>query len=96
MEIKREPLGDFRVRQLQSRDMLRGDLEGEALEQYVQERLITTTVEKAVSWARGNSFFPLTFGLACCAIEQIRPWARAWTWRVSAGRRSGAHRASPI
>ncbi len=71
MEIKREPLGDFRVRQLQSRDMLRGDLEGEALEQYVQERLITTTVEKAVSWARGNSFFPLTFGLACCAIEQI-------------------------
>jgi NADH-quinone oxidoreductase subunit B len=33
--------------------------------------LITTTVEKAVSWARGNSFFPLTFGLACCAIEQI-------------------------
>jgi NADH-quinone oxidoreductase subunit B len=62
---------DFRIRQLQARDMLRGDLEGEALERYVQERLITTTVEKAVSWARGNSFFPLTFGLACCAIEQI-------------------------
>ena len=71
MEIKRESLDDFRIKQLQSRDMLRGDLEGEALERYVQERLITTTVEKAVSWARGNSFFPLTFGLACCAIEQI-------------------------
>jgi NADH-quinone oxidoreductase subunit B len=24
-----------------------------------------------VSWARGNSFFPLTFGLACCAIEMM-------------------------
>jgi NADH-quinone oxidoreductase subunit B len=32
---------------------------------------MTTTVNKAVAWARGNSFFPLTFGLACCAIEQI-------------------------
>ena len=71
MEIKRESLDDLRVRQLQARDLLRGDLEGEALERYVQERVLTTTVDKAVRWARGNSFFPLTFGLACCAIEQI-------------------------
>jgi NADH-quinone oxidoreductase subunit B len=71
VEIKRESLDDLRVRQLQARDMLRGDLEGEELERYVEERVLTTTLEKAVSWARGNSFFPLTFGLACCAIEQI-------------------------
>ncbi len=73
MEIKRTPVGgdpdDFRVRQLQARDMLRGDLEGEELERYVEERVMMTTVERAVSWARGNSFFPLTFGLACCGIE---------------------------
>jgi NADH-quinone oxidoreductase subunit B len=62
---------DFRVRQLRARDMLRGELEGEELEQYVQERIITTTLDKAVSWARGNSIFPLTFGLACCAIEMM-------------------------
>jgi NADH-quinone oxidoreductase subunit B len=49
--------------------MLRGELEGEELEQYVQERILTTTLDKAVSWARGNSMFPLSFGLACCAIE---------------------------
>jgi len=60
---------DFRVRQLRARDMLRGDLEGEDLDAYVQERIITTTLDKAVSWARGNSLFPLSFGLACCAIE---------------------------
>jgi len=60
---------DFRVRQLRARDMLRGDLEGEELEQYVQERILTTTLDKAVVWARGNSMFPLSFGLACCAIE---------------------------
>ena len=62
---------DFRARQLRARDMLRGDLEGEELEKYVEERLITTTLDKAVSWARGNSIFPLTFGLACCAIEMM-------------------------
>ena len=32
MEIKREPLPDFRVRQLKSRDMLRGDADDEELE----------------------------------------------------------------
>ncbi len=62
---------DFRSRQLRSRDMLRGDLEGEALERYVEERVLMTTLEKAVAWGRGNSFYPLTFGLACCAIEMI-------------------------
>jgi NADH-quinone oxidoreductase subunit B len=71
MEVKREPLSDFRVRQLRSRDLLRGDLEGEDLERYVEERVMTTTLEKAVAWGRGNSLYPLTFGLACCAIEQI-------------------------
>ena len=75
MEIKREPLSgvtapaDFRARQLQARDMLRGDLEGEALERYVKDSVLTTTVEKAVAWSQGNSIWPLTFGLACCAIE---------------------------
>jgi NADH-quinone oxidoreductase subunit B len=32
---------------------------------------ITTTLEQAVNWGRKYSIFPLTFGLACCAIEQI-------------------------
>jgi NADH-quinone oxidoreductase subunit B len=73
MEIKREPLAssDFRVRQLQARDLLRGDLEGADLDRYVEERVLTTTMDRAVAWARGNSFFPLTFGLACCAIEMM-------------------------
>ncbi len=73
MEIVRRERAteDFRVRQLRARDMLRGELEGEELEKYVQERVLTTTLDKAVSWARGNSLFPLTFGLACCAIEMM-------------------------
>jgi NADH-quinone oxidoreductase subunit B len=73
MEIKRETLdpSDFRVRQLQARDMLRGDLEGEELDAFVEQSVMTTTVGKAVSWAQGNSIYPMTFGLACCAIEMM-------------------------
>jgi len=73
MEIKRETLdpSDFRVRQLQARDMLRGDLQGEELEKFVEQSVMTTTVEKAVAWSQGNSIYPMTFGLACCAIEMM-------------------------
>jgi NADH-quinone oxidoreductase subunit B len=30
---------------------------------------ITTKLDAAVDWARGNSLWPLPFGTACCAIE---------------------------
>jgi NADH-quinone oxidoreductase subunit B len=53
-----------------SQDMLRG-LEGEDLDRYVEERVLTTTLDRALNWARGNSIFPMTFGLACCAIEMM-------------------------
>ena len=73
MEIVRREKApdDFRLRQLRARDMLRGDLDGAELEQYVQERVLTTTLKKAAAWAQGNSLFPATFGLACCAIEMM-------------------------
>jgi NADH-quinone oxidoreductase subunit B len=77
MEIRREPLdgahapSEFRARQLLARDMLDGALEGDALDRYAEQAVMMTTLEKAVAWSRGNSLYPLTFGLACCAIEQI-------------------------
>ncbi len=33
--------------------------------------ILTTTVEKAVQWARRSAIWPVTFGLACCAIEMM-------------------------
>jgi NADH-quinone oxidoreductase subunit B len=33
--------------------------------------ILTTTVDRVVSWARKNSVWPVQFGLACCAIEMI-------------------------
>src|SRR5919199_587268 len=63
--------GDLRVRQLRAKQMLRGELEGEDLEKYVEERVLVTRLEQAQNWARANAIFPLGFGLACCAIEMI-------------------------
>jgi NADH-quinone oxidoreductase subunit B len=37
----------------------------------MEDALLLTTVEKAVAWARSNSVWPDTFGLACCAMEMI-------------------------
>ena len=62
---------DFKVRQRRAQQMLRGELEGDDLEQHVRESIVTTTLDKAVGWARGNAMFPMTFGLACCAIEMM-------------------------
>ena len=62
---------DLRVRQLRARDLLRGDLEGAELDEHVEQSVMTTTFGKAQGWARANSIFPLTFGLACCAIEMM-------------------------
>ena len=40
-------------------------------ENAVKENIIVTTVEKMLDICRSNSFFPVTFGLACCAIEMM-------------------------
>jgi NADH-quinone oxidoreductase subunit B len=37
----------------------------------LEQELMLTTVERAVSWAQGSSVWPDTFGLACCAIEMM-------------------------
>jgi NADH-quinone oxidoreductase subunit B len=72
MEVKRQKLdGDFRARQLRAKQMLRGELEGPDLEEYVEKSLLLTKFEDAQNWARKNALFPLGFGLACCAIEMI-------------------------
>jgi NADH-quinone oxidoreductase subunit B len=62
---------EFRAEGLKARQMLRGELTDRELEDYVRSRVLTTTLDKAVAWARGNSLFPATFGLACCAIEMM-------------------------
>src|SRR5437764_12778325 len=35
------------------------------------EGVVLTTLGRAVNWARKNSIWPMSFGLACCAIEMM-------------------------
>jgi NADH-quinone oxidoreductase subunit B len=76
MEVTRQQLGkgakgEFRARQLNARRMLAGELENDDLDTHVEQSLMTTTMDKAANWARGNAFMPATFGLACCALEMM-------------------------
>ena len=58
----------------------------------LEENVITTTIEHAINWARQSSIWPMTFGLACCAIEMMAAGASRYDIdRFGAG----AFRATP-
>lgn len=41
------------------------------LENKFDENVLTTRVDWLLNWARLSSIWPMTFGLACCAIEMM-------------------------
>ncbi len=41
------------------------------IENRFEEGMIITSVDWAINWARKSSLWPMTFGLACCAIEMM-------------------------
>ncbi len=43
----------------------------QAPHQSVNQGFILTSVEDLVGWARSGSMWPMTFGLACCAVEMM-------------------------
>lgn len=62
------------------------------LEGALSEGVVTTTLEFAINWARKNSLWPMTFGLACCAMEMMATGASKYDIdRFGAG----AFRATP-
>lgn len=52
---------------------------------------ITTSLDKLVNWSRAKSLWPMTFGLACCAIEMMATGAA----RFDLDRMGVLFRASP-
>jgi NADH-quinone oxidoreductase subunit B len=62
------------------------------IEGRLEDSVVTTTVEQAINWARQSSLWPMTFGLACCAIEMMAAGASRFDMdRFGAG----AFRATP-
>ena len=55
------------------------------------DNIITTSLDKVVNWSRSRSMWPMTFGLACCAIEMMAAGAA----RHDLDRLGGLFRASP-
>lgn len=62
------------------------------IEARIEENFLITSVEQAINWARQSSIWPMTFGLACCAIEMMAAGASRYDMdRFGAG----AFRATP-
>ncbi len=62
------------------------------IENRFEEGLIVTSLDWAINWGRSNSLWPMTFGLACCAIEMMATGASRFDLdRFGAG----AFRATP-
>ncbi|MBS1235863.1 MAG: nuoB [Proteobacteria bacterium] len=45
------------------------------VEGILKEGWVTTTADKLINWAHTGSMWPVTFGLACCAIEMMHAGA---------------------
>ena len=50
-----------------------------------EENVITTSLEQAMNWAKQSSVWPMTFGLACCAIEMMATGASRFDLDLAAG-----------
>ena len=57
----------------QQREMM--DLSAHNIAQEVKDKgFVLTSTDKLFDWARGGSMWPMTFGLACCAVEMIHAY----------------------
>ncbi len=45
------------------------------LEGVLEKGIVTTTADVLINYARTGSMWPMTFGLACCAVEMMHAGA---------------------
>lgn len=41
------------------------------IDEVMEHGFVTTTLDKLVNWARSSAMWPVSFGLACCAVEMM-------------------------
>lgn len=45
-----------------------------SIEKENHQGFVLSTVDSLVHWAQAGSLWPMTFGLACCAVEMMHAW----------------------
>jgi NADH-quinone oxidoreductase subunit B len=50
-------------------------VETEEIPKIVSPNIIVSSFDLLINWARRSSLWPMTFGLACCAIEMMAVYA---------------------
>ena len=71
MAVERKRLADYGLRSERVLWPGKGPGVFEQEVEQLEQRLMPTTLERAVAWAQTKSMWPDTFGLACCAIEMM-------------------------
>ena len=47
----------------------------QAMDQAMEKGFVVTRIDNLINWARTGSMWPMTFGLACCAVEMMHAGA---------------------
>lgn len=45
------------------------------IDEILEQGFVTTSLDSLINWARGGSMWPVSFGLACCAVEMMHAGA---------------------
>src|SRR6266852_1591166 len=53
---------------------------GGVLQNKLPDNVVFTTVDEIINWGRKSSLWPMTFGLACCAIEMMATGGTRYDW----------------
>ena len=56
-------------------DLTAGTITQEGGQSLRQKGFLVTGVDAVMNWARTGSMWPMTFGLACCAVEMMHAGA---------------------
>ena len=62
----------MKANQLSTSQPSQDDLLKRVNKEFEEKGFVVTQLDKLFSWAHGGSMWPMTFGLACCAVEMMQ------------------------